>query len=663
VSFTEAAERLLEAVAQVYQADGASLRLDSVCRLVGPMDLCIGHGEWSEAERECRWDPRIASLLSLPLLYRRKQIGNLSLAKLDIKNYFEGLIAAELRTFVGYLGPLIASERIRSGEFERLREETRLMFNATAEGIFGMDEQGRVSFVNAAAAAATGYESDELVGQPLHHLVHRMRADGSVYPAEDCPMLASLQDGRVRYLTDEVFCKKDGSRFPVEYVCTPVPTATGRPAAVISFRDISLRRSLEEQLCQSQKMEVIGTLASGFAHDFNNLLTIILGGCEQLRGARSSDAELESALDEIAHAASTAGSLTAQLLGFGRKQAFAPKALDLNRLVETLLPMLRRLLRENIEVRTELEPELGRVEADASRIEQVILNLVTNARDAMPGGGILTIQTSSITGDAGDRRGGKIKLSVSDNGCGMTPAIQAHIFEPFFTTKEVGRGTGLGLSLIFGIVQQSHGDIEVASTPGLGTTFDIYLPRISDRREALGRRSVAAADAGGTETVLVVEDEDSVRQIIVRTLERNGYRVLHTGDPREAVAIGRRYQEAIHLLLADFMMPKLSGVDVAAELRRSRQFIKVLYVSGIPLDPPIGDSFLQKPFTPRDLLVSVRDSLDSPLVADVAHRTVAPAPPVADHPDQLLANPQPEDRVRRAPLSAAAGPDHSNDAA
>jgi two-component system cell cycle sensor histidine kinase/response regulator CckA len=417
--------------------------------------------------------------------------------------------------------------------------------------------------------------------------------------------------------------KKDGTIIDVEIVAHEL-TFYGRQAQIVLAFDVTERKTLEEELRQSQKMEAVGRLAGGVAHDFNNLLTVINGYSElSLRRLQPDDA-LTFNLEEIKRAGSRAASLTRQLLAFSRKQVLQPKVLDLNEVISELEKMLQRLIGEDIDLRTALTPELRRVNADPGQIEQVIMNLVVNARDAMPNGGKLTIQTENVylTEDY-DRHRLAVKpglyamIAVSDNGSGMNDETKANIFEPFFTTKELGKGTGLGLSTVYGIVKQSMGTIWVYSEVGLGTTFKVYLPCVEgefDDRQASQTRQVIAL---GSETILLVEDDEMVRGLTRTVLEQSGYKVIQAANGAEALLICEQYADPIHLLLTDVVMPGMSGRAVADRLKTLRPQMLVLYMSGYTDDAIVhhgvlneGVNFIEKPFATAALARKVREVLD-----------------------------------------------------
>ncbi|OGK80055.1 MAG: hypothetical protein A2X52_11000 [Candidatus Rokubacteria bacterium GWC2_70_16] len=380
----------------------------------------------------------------------------------------------------------------------------------------------------------------------------------------------------------------------------------------------------EAQVLQLQRLESVGRLAGGVAHDFNNLLTVILGRSQLLLARSEVDERAHRDITLIEQTAMRAASLTKQLLAFSRKQVLEPRVLDLNGVLSGMVVMLRRLIGEDIDLAVRPGPDLGHVSADPGQLEQVIVNLVVNARDAMSQGGQLTLETANIELDAryarqhpGAQPGSYVMLAVSDTGVGMDAEIQARVFEPFFTTKEPGKGTGLGLSTVYGIVKQSDGYISLWSEPGRGTTFTIYLPRVEAPVATEGQ--VVATPPQGTETILLVEDEDEVRALAREVLEQSGYTVLAASGPAEALGIVERHADPIHLILTDVVMPHMSGPQLVKDIAPLRPGIKVLYMSGYTadaiaqhgiLDP--GASLLQKPFLPHALARKAREVLDTP---------------------------------------------------
>jgi signal transduction histidine kinase/CheY-like chemotaxis protein len=383
------------------------------------------------------------------------------------------------------------------------------------------------------------------------------------------------------------------------------------------------RRSLEDQLIQSQKMEAVGRLAGGVAHDFNNLLTVILGYNDLLREQAGNDVEAAEYVQEIQRAAERASALTNQLLTFSRRQVAVLREIDLNQVVRQIDKLLRRIIGEDIELEIHLDPELPHVKVDPSHMDQVIMNLAINSRDAMPEGGRLTIETRPVTlTDEDPRRhigvlpGRYVMLAVRDTGVGMTAATRARVFEPFFTTKEKGKGTGLGLSIVYGIVKQNHGEILVYSEPGHGTVFKIYLPAIETQSDLTDLEAEPPKMEPAQETVLVVEDEEQVRSLARTMLARAGYRVIEAPTGADALRLAAEFREPIHLLLTDVVMPGMNGVDLATQLTAARPSLRVLYMSGYTDNAIVKQSglsadvpFLQKPFTSAGLHTKVREAL------------------------------------------------------
>jgi len=397
-----------------------------------------------------------------------------------------------------------------------------------------------------------------------------------------------------------------------------------QPAYLMVFSDAGPRVRLEEQLRQAQKMETVGMLAGGIAHDFNNLLTIISGYSHMLASSLASDEKNRFAAEQVIKASDRAAALTKQLLSFSRRQVTQARVLDMNSVVQGMSPMLNRLIGEHIRLRIVPAPELGRVRADSGQIEQVIMNLVVNARDAMPEGGTLWIETLNTELDAQymsrhmeARPGPYIMLVVTDSGVGMDAATREKIFEPFFTTKGEGRGTGLGLSMVYGIVKRSGGTIDVYSEPGQGTAVKIYLPR-ADSQESPAAPELHAAPDSGDETVLLVEDEEAVRNIVRTALEAKGYRMLVAASGEDALQLAKDHSGSIDLLITDVVLPKMNGREVARRLHKKRANAVVLFMSGYTdvtlndgADPESQVHFIGKPFTPAVLTRKVRELLDA----------------------------------------------------
>ncbi len=511
---------------------------------------------------------------------------------------------------------------------EGLLREFASALEQTVDSVIICNKDGVITYVNPAFEIHTGYTKQEAIGK-TPRILKSGKQDQSFYEE----LWKTILAGR---FFRAVFTnrKKNGVLYFEERTISPLKDNQGNITAFVSVgRDISGRKRNEEalresaeQFRQAQKMEAVGRLAGGVAHDFNNLLMVMRGYGELLLNQLDANDPLRRNAEEIQKAAERATALTQQLLAFSRKQVLQPKVLDLNAVVTDVEKMLRRLIGEDIELATTLDPALGRVKADPGQIEQIILNLAVNARDAMPQGGRLTLKTVNVTLDQayvrqhmGATPGPYVLLAVSDTGVGMDAETRSHIFEPFFTTKGAGKGTGLGLSTVYGIVKQSGGTIWVESAPGRGTTFEIYLPLVEETA-ANGELHPALPPPtpGGSETILVVEDEMSVRKLAAEFLGSNGYRVLEAQDGAEALQVCEEHRAPIHLLLTDVVMPGMSGRELAVRLVGARPEMKVIYVSGYTDDAIVqhgvreeGTVFLQKPFSLDALARTVREALDS----------------------------------------------------
>ena len=481
----------------------------------------------------------------------------------------------------------------------------RLLFEDHPQAMWVIDPTERkILEANAAAEVLYGHTRDQFRGMSLDAV---LVSEGSGPPSGG-PRRHRTSNGRI---------------IDVEMAQHRIDFG-GHPAELVVLMDVTGRRQLEDQLRQAQKMEAVGMLAGGVAHDFNNLLTIISGYSQLILNSLAPGDPNHYSAEQILKAGERAATLTQQLLAFSRPQVLQPRVLDLNKLVTSLSTLLRRLIGEDVDLQLVLRPDLGRVSADAGQIEQVLMNLVVNARDAMPKGGILTIETANVELDESYsgrhlavKPGPYAQIAVSDNGGGMDEATQARLFEPFFTTKGAGRGTGLGLSTVFGIVKQSGGNLDVYSVPDRGTSVKVYLPRI-DQPLAVEADSARRQVATGSETVLLVEDEEMVRHLVRETLVRAGYKVMDTSDPLEARRLSGSYRGTIHLLITDVVMPKVSGRELAEELHARRASMKVLYMSGYTDNAIVNTgilhkevAFLQKPFTPAALTQKVREVLES----------------------------------------------------
>jgi len=661
--------------------------------------------------------------------------------------FHKGVYPAADGTPGGIVGTMLdITERKRSEEaHQKTQRQMRSILDAAGEGIYGVDLVGRVTFINPAAAMMSGWSQEELLGAHQHSVLHHTKPDGTPYPVQECPIYAAFKDGKQHIVSDEVFWKKDGSSFPVEYVSNPIIEGGVLVGAVVVFKDTTERRQAEEQLLklsqaimqspvaviitdtkgkiefvnlaftqvtgyepheiigqnprllqsgqtnpevfinlwntiasgrvwagelhnrtksgdcfweratifpirdmagkitcfmsfkeniseqkkleaqlrQAQKMEAVGQLAGGVAHDFNNILTVIIGYGELLQRSLPKGDPKRDQMDQILNAGNRATQLTRSLLAFSRKQLMVLVPTDLNSLAKKHTQFLTRIIGEDVTLENDFDAEPLMILADAGQIEQVLMNLAANARDAMPGGGTLSIRTQTVhLGKEFYREhgygppGSYVLLTVSDIGMGMDQEMQKKVFEPFFTTKELGRGTGLGLSTVYGIVKQHGGYICVSSEPGLGTTFSIYLPLIEANDEKLPCLA-PPMPLGGSETILLAEDDPAVRDLVQTVLSGFGYQVLQAQDGHEAVDLFSRYVGRIDLALFDVIMPKKSGKQACDELRKLDPSIKVLLLSGYTADMiesrgglVDGVDLLMKPVQPMELARRVREMLD-----------------------------------------------------
>ncbi len=527
----------------------------------------------------------------------------------------EGLVQAIVRDITERKR---AEEALQESQ-ERLSKAQRIArlgfwdWNITANELYWSDEIYRIFGLDPQEFGATYEEFVDCVHSDDRELVQEhldaALQDGAEYGVDHRIVLPG---GEVRHVHEQGEVDRDADGAPVRLVGTVI--------------DITERKTLEEQLWQSQKLEAIGRLAGGVAHDLNNLLVVIDGYAQMILDALDPDSSLCKDAEHVIGASKRAADLTRQLLAFARRQPLAPSVLNINDLVENTLKMLRRIIGEDIQLKFIPDPDLGNVQADQGQIEQVLMNLAVNARDAMPKGGKLTIKTANAVRDeeyvrayVSAQPGPHVMLSVSDTGSGMDQEVQRRIFEPFFTTKEVGKGTGLGLATVYGIVKQHGGNIWVYSEPGSGTTFKVYLPRVDAEAKSLPTRKPTQKRPGGTETILLVEDEQSVRDLAKRVLEQQGYQVLAAASAEQAEEVFAQHVDDIALVVTDVVMPDCGGVELCERLAERCRSLKVLYVSGysetafIPADLlGAGRGFLQKPFRAEDLAREVREVLDAP---------------------------------------------------
>jgi len=525
----------------------------------------------------------------------------------------------EMLTFVSQH---IASAIDRKRKEEALRESEaryRSLVQSAVYGIYRSSVDDRFLDVNPALVSMLGYESAEEL------LKVSLMRDLYVDPEQRLRLIAEHEQSRSVQNIEVRWRRKDGRPITVRLSGRTLTNSQGQATEFeMIAEDVTERRALEDQLRQSQKMEAIGRLAGGIAHDFNNLLTVIKGYSELMLEELELADPLHSEVEEIKKAADRAASLTRQLLAFSRQQVLAPRVLDLNAVIHNMDRLLHRLLGEDIELTTHLEPSLGHTKADPGQIEQVVMNLAVNARDAMPNGGKLTIETMNVELDENYvrehvtvRPGSYVMIAISDTGIGMTEEIRGRIFEPFFTTKEPGKGTGLGLSTVYGIVKQSDGYVWVYSEAGIGTTFKVYLPRVDAPADVTPHETNGLPNHRGTETILLVEDEDGVRALVRQILLKQGYTVIESRHGGEALLLCERHHGTIDLLLTDVVLQQMSGRELAERLIRLRPEMRVLYISGYTDDAIVqhgvlnaGTAFLQKPFTTDALNRKVRQVLN-----------------------------------------------------
>jgi PAS domain S-box-containing protein len=613
-------EETLERIARLAVPDIAAwCAIDVGAEEGGVRRLAIAQATDAAAPRDPAMAARVARTgeleladdqVSVPLLGREGPVGALTFAggprafeRADVR------LAVELARRATNAVDHVRLHR----SLERSEERYRLLFesNPLAMWVYDIETLAFLA-VNEAAVRRYGYSRDEFLTMTI----------ADIRPPEDIPdMLANIRAAPGSPIPRTWrHRRKDGSLIDVEITAGRI-VFEGRDASLVLANDVSERKRLEHRLSETEKMEAIGRLAGGVAHDFNNLLTVIAGYTSLLLAQDTNRCE---ELEEIAHAAEQAAALTRQLLAFSRRQVMHPQVLDLNAIIAGMRSMLHRIIGDDVTVGAQLASDLAPVEADQAQIERVILNLAANARDAMPSGGRLTIETANVELDAeyvsthGEGTPGPhVLIAVSDTGMGMSPEVRARLFEPFFTTKEAGAGTGLGLATVFGVVKQSGGSIYVYSEEGAGTTFKIYLPAARAEDVPAPAPVAEPAIARGTETIMVVEDDESVRELVRLILTSHGYEVHAVGDPSDAARVCREVPAGVDLLLTDVVMPQLSGRELAECLAEDNPGLRVLFMSGYSdeavyrhgvLSPDAA--FIEKPFTERTLTRKVREVLD-----------------------------------------------------
>jgi PAS domain S-box-containing protein len=573
-------------------------------------DPRVGDQEWAKREG-------MVAFAGYPLLVQGQVVG---VVAMFARHPWTPFVSDALATVADSLA--VAIERKRAEQALRTSEQrARTLFETLHLIVLGLDVYGIVNYVNPFLLELTGFTADELIGSSWF--------DRVLPPAErqggHAAFLQQLESNAHAHYQNTIVTKS-GKERTIAWSNTVLHDASGHPTGTLSIgEDTTERALLEQQLRQGQKMEAIGRLAGGIAHDFNNLLTAIFGYSDLLAEELPADSPGREDLQEIKTAATRAAALTRQLLAFSRQQVLQPVVLNVNDVIENLESMLRRVLGEDVELETHLSADIGNAKADPGQLEQVIMNLAVNARDAMPTGGKLTIETTnvSLSGDYAESHrpvasGEYIMLAVSDTGIGMDETVKTRLFEPFFTTKGAGTGTGLGLATVYGIVKQSGGYIWVYSELGHGATFKVYLPRVRAPLEEAKKEVPTTGTLEGTETILLAEDEDLLRPLARALLTKLGYRVLEANNAAAALEVARTHPGEIHLLISDVVMPGQSGLQLARQLAPTRPGMKVLFMSGYTdeaivrhglLDP--GTNFLQKPFTPAMLTRKVREVLDA----------------------------------------------------
>jgi PAS domain S-box-containing protein len=619
---------------------------DCLCRrkmLAGELTEAVNYFECERLQRASGDTKGLRFHSSIPLKTGGRVLGVLNLAGPD-----EGKVNEEDLELWGGVGDQVALALERAQLLENLeskvaertaaleaefaerrkaqealqKSETRFrrLVDSPMVGVVQEHADGRLLDANDVFLKMVGYTRQDLEAGRMKW----MDMTPSEFRAQSERFISEVARGMVRAPIEKAYIRKDGSRVPALVGGAPVGDSLQEVICVVL--DLSSQKILEEQLGQASKMEAIGRLAGGVAHDFNNLLTIINGYAQLLIERFPAGNPSHAPLEEILNAGSRAADLTRQLLAFGRRQVIAPQILNLNRVVSGIEKMIDRLIGEDIELVCRLKEPLSAVKADPGQIEQVVMNLVVNSRDAMPKGGKLTIETADVELDetycrthVGAAPGSYVMLAVSDTGVGMDKEAQSHIFEPFFTTKEKGKGTGLGLATVHGIVKQSGGHLGVYSEAGNGATFKVYLPRGKGDATSTRFSKKAKKVRGGSETILLVEDEEAVKALASQILQKQGYSVLATTCAEDALRISERHKGTIHLLLTDVVMPQISGRKVAELLAPRRPKMKVLYMSGYTDNAIVhhgildaDTAFLQKPFTPEALAFKVRKVLDSP---------------------------------------------------
>jgi two-component system cell cycle sensor histidine kinase/response regulator CckA len=663
----KAAEKMLVVEAMAREGVEGELRRSEERMRVAMEAARIGLWNWDVIHDEHTWSERGKALLGLasdsPANFHvlmnsihpedrdkmRAEINSAIQEKRDYSLQFRALWpdgsihwqAAKGRVFYDDGGRTTRMTGITMDIHERKLAEERLRLQAaaleaTANAIVITDRQGMILWTNPAFTELTGYAAEEAFGHSPRFLSSG-KHDHAFYKK----LWQEITTGNT-WQGEIVNRRKDGTLYTEEMTITPVHASGGEITHFVAIKqDVTKRKLLEDQFRQSQKMEAVGRLAGGVAHDFNNALAVITSYAELLQMKMPPDEPLRKHVQQVLKASDRAASLTRQLLAFSRKQTIEPSVLDLNSIVTEVDKMLRRLIGEDIELSFKNGSDLKCVKADRGQVEQILMNLAVNARDAMPDGGKLLIETANVELDEiyvrqhpYAKTGRYVMLSVSDTGCGMNKEVQAHIFDPFFTTKDVGKGTGPGLSTVYGIVKQSDGHISVYSEVGKGAAFRIYFPEVPAVVDSPGTESVVNLLPSGTETILLVEDEDSLREVTRDFLQNGGYEVLEADSGESALELTKQYQGRLDLLLTDVIMPGISGRQLADQLVPSRPEMKILFMSGYTQEL-VGHHgvltpetvLLEKPFGVESLLTKIREVLDAqPMNSDSAQALLTTSP-------------------------------------